>query len=164
MPRPSEYTEELAMEIAARMVEDCKSLRSIAEDESMPSVRTLVRWCREHPAFDRLLAHARMAKADLLVDEVVEISDEPVADVAQAARNRLRVQARLDAAAKLHPARYAAKLGVGMAFELPSTMTPAEAKRSQFDVARRLAFALAQGLKAGSELNQIVDVQEVESP
>lgn len=155
MARPSEYTEELAMEIAARMVEDCKSLRSIAEDEAMPSVRTLVRWCREHPAFERLLAHARMAKADFFVDDCVSIADEPVADVAQAARNRLRVQARLDAAAKLFPARYAQKIGVGMAFELPSAMTPAETRLTQFDIARRLAFALALGLKAGSELEQI---------
>lgn len=40
-------------------------------------------------------------------------------------------------------------------------MTPAETRLTQFDIARRLAFALALGLKAGSELEQIVDVEEV---
>lgn len=164
MARPTSYSDELADTIATRMIEQNMSLRRIAEDPDMPCIRTMVQWTREVPAFGHMLAHARMCKADFHVDECVEISDEPVADVAQAARNRLRVQARLDAAAKLFPARYAQKIGVGMALELPTLMTPAETRLSQFDVARRLAFALAQGLKAGIELNQIVDVQEVESP
>jgi hypothetical protein len=146
--KPSDYSEIIAIEIAARMVEDGQSLKRIAEDETMPSARTVLRWCRDHPEFDRLLSHARMAKADAYVEEAVPIADEPVTDMAQAARNRLRVQARLDAAAKLNPAKYSAKLAIGAAPDLPEFPLVGSAEPlSKNAIARRICFALAQGLK-----------------
>lgn len=138
MGRPTIYSDDLAAEIAYRMIEGNASLKDIAADEDMPSVRSMVRWCLDHPPFNVVLAQARMLKADNLVDEAVPIADEVVTDLAQAARNRLRVQARLDAAAKLWPAKYSAKLNIGTASELPRY----EEKLTDIDRARRLLFGM----------------------
>jgi hypothetical protein len=149
--KPSEYTEEMAVEVAHRISEG-GSLHKIELDPAMPSARTILRWCREHPDFDRLLAHARCVKADKLFDESVEISDEPVLDAAQAARQRTRVQARQYAAARLNPARYAERLAVGQAPELPPIET-----MGKFAIARRIAFALHEGRLAVLEHEDVED-------
>ena len=129
------YSPELGIEIAARVAEG-KSLRGIAEEEGMPSLRTMMKWSSLHPEFARLLALARLDKAASMMDESITIADEPVADVAQAARNRVRVQARQYMAARLDPARWAEKIGIGGVAELPPiSIDPIEG-------ARRLAFVL----------------------
>jgi hypothetical protein len=135
---------ELATEIAYRMIDENKSLKGIEEDEDMPSMRTMIRWCIDHPEFNIVLAQARMLKADNYVDEAVPIADEAVEDVAQAARNRLRVQARLDAAAKLWPAKYSAKLNIGHTAALPQRL---EREQTDIEIARRIAFVLHQSVK-----------------
>lgn len=148
MARPSNYSHELAAEIAYRMIEGNKSLKGIEADEDMPSVRTMIRWCIDHPEFNVVLAQARMIKADAYVEDAVPIADEQVADLAQAARNRLRVQARLDAAAKLWPAKYSAKLNMNIAqggVEMPQVQ---QEPMSQFELARRIAWALEAGRRA----------------
>jgi hypothetical protein len=144
--RPSAYSDELAVEIATRVALG-EGLRSISESEGMPPMRTLIRWTADHPRFDLMLAQARCIKADQYVDEAVPIADEPAVTLADAARNRLRVQARLDAAAKLNPRRYGAKLGIGGAPELP----PLEPAMSPFEIARRISFVLALGLNEAQE-------------
>lgn len=138
MGRPTSYSREIAEEIAARVAEGA-SLKGISEQDGLPALRTMVRWTAEHLEFQRMLALARLEKADVLFEESIEIADEKVTDMTQATRNRLRVQARQWAAARLHPARYAEKIGLGQAPELP----PLQAQASRYDSARRFLFALS---------------------
>jgi hypothetical protein len=152
--RPSSYSEKLALDIANRIA-DGSSLRKISMDPWMPSVRTMLHWTREHPEFSQLLAHARFMKAETLVDQMLDIADEPVADSAQAARQKTRVQARMWFAARLNPARYGERLAVGQAPELP----PLEHMKP-LELARRIAFALHQGHQAlqDNTVDNTVDV------
>lgn len=106
MARPSDYSPDLAVEIAWRSAEG-KSLKTICEGRGMPTLRTVFRWRRDHAEFDRLLQAAHADKADILFEEMIEIADDPVADAAEAARARNRIQARQWACAKLRPDRYA---------------------------------------------------------
>lgn len=140
MPRPTDYSEELCIEIAARSAEG-QSLKTICEADDMPSLRSVLRWRHVHPEFDQLLMRAHLDKADILFEESVSIADEPVADTAQAMRNKLRVQARQYAAARLNPTRYAERIAVGAAPEFPATET-----LSDFDAARRVAYILQRNL------------------
>lgn len=148
MGRPSKYRESLALEIAARSAEG-QSLRSICEDEAMPSLRSVIRWRHEHPEFERMLALAHLDRAMLYFEDAIDIADESVADGAQAARNRTRVQARQFAAARLDPARYSERI-------ISAHVLPADPRQpfEQMDIAeqraiaRRFSLALHLGLRA----------------
>lgn len=150
MSRPSSYTIELGEEIAARSAEGA-SLRTICEDESMPSLRQIQRWRNQHPEFDHLLLRAHLDKASILFEQSVDISDEPVADTAQAMRQKLRVQARQFAAARLDPARYAEKIGIGGARELPplhhDRQLDWDSRTDRNELARRLNYAWQLGVR-----------------
>lgn len=138
MAKPIAYSEELANEIAARVAEG-ESLKTLGAMDDMPSLRTLIRWTAEHPEFETQLFHARQAKADGYIEEAVEISDEPVKTLADAARNRVRAQTRLHVAEKLAPRRYGARVGLhGVAGEPPLMTRPL----SEYEVARRVLFAM----------------------
>jgi hypothetical protein len=123
MARPTSYTDEIAMEICTRLAEG-ESLRTICEDERMPSRRTVLYWLldKDHEEFLRQYTFAREAQADHYAEEIVEISDEVevetiyrgesvVLDVSVTAvnRNRLRVDARKWYASKLAPKKYSEK-------------------------------------------------------
>jgi hypothetical protein len=129
------------LEIANRIAEG-SSLHKIEKNPKMPAARTVIRWIHQFPEFDRLLAHARLSKAEVLFDEALDISDEIVADAAQAARQRTRVQARQYAASRLNPARYGERLALGQAPEFKPLNAP-----PTLDVARRISFVLQLGLK-----------------
>jgi len=106
----------------------------------MPALRTLFDWLHSHGEFRDLLNRATLAKADIYFEESISICDEAVADNAQASRQRTRVLARQWACARLNPARYAERLAVGRAPELPREPTDLDL----VDVTRRLAFMLAK--------------------
>jgi hypothetical protein len=145
MPRPSEFSEELAAEIAARITEG-RSLKEVAEDKDLPSLRTIHRWIGLHTEFSRMVDHAQQARIHDEVMAVFAISDEPVADNAQASRQRNRIDARLRAAAMLVPQKYAARLAVGAAPELPVL----NEDKSKVELARELAFLLRMGAEANT--------------
>ncbi|MEW6705015.1 MAG: hypothetical protein AB1430_09210 [Pseudomonadota bacterium] len=130
------------MQIAERIALG-ESLKKVTADPWMPSLRTVFTWCMDRPEFDRLLAHARLCKADVIFDQVLDVADEPVADATQAARQKTRVHARMWVAARLNPAKYAERVAVGGAPEFPSLQ--ALQGKSEWEPIRRIAFALAQG-------------------
>ena len=124
MTKPSSFTQKVADQICARIA-DGESLRTICEDEGMPSRTSVFRWLadEERAAFRDQYARAREEQADFYAESIVEISDE--ADVeanykgdavvlelssAAVARNRLRVDARKWYASKLAPKKYGEKL------------------------------------------------------
>lgn len=117
MGRPSDYTEELGLEICERIANG-ESLRGICRDEAMPDARSVFRWLARDDKFCQQYAHAREAQADALADDLLEISDDGtndyykdakgnvLVDQDNIARSRLRVDTRKWIASKLKPKKY----------------------------------------------------------
>lgn len=103
--RPSLYSEELAAHICSEIAEG-RSLRAICRDDGMPHMASVFRWLKSEEGFSEQYAHAREAQADSLADEIVDIADNEE----DAAKARVRVDARKWVASKLKPKRYGDKV------------------------------------------------------
>ncbi len=130
--RPSKYTQSLAESICERLSSG-ETLTSICAVEGMPKRTTVVKWQGQHDGFATLYARARVAYADAIFDEAMEIADDTSGDWTTRTKNgeeiravdheniqraRLRVETRLKAAAKINPAKYGEKLDLNMSGEL----------------------------------------------
>ncbi len=130
--RPTKYTLDLAESICERLSSG-ESLTSICSAEGMPKRTTVVGWQGQHDGFSTLYARARVAYADAIFDEAMEIADDSSGDCITKVvrgeevkgvdheniqRSRLRVDTRLRVAAKINPAKYGEKLDVNMSGEL----------------------------------------------
>jgi hypothetical protein len=75
--RPTDYTDELATEICARIASG-ESLRSICREDGKPVISTVMLWlvCGKHPQFSEQYAEARRIQAETLADELFDISDD----------------------------------------------------------------------------------------
>jgi len=75
--RPTIYTDELAKKICARIASG-ESIRSICQDEEMPSKATVMLWLvdGEHVYFSDQYAKARQIQAETLADELFDIADD----------------------------------------------------------------------------------------
>lgn len=114
--RPSVYSEELADEICARIVEG-NSARSVCKSLGI-GITTMFRWLREKEEFRQQYARACQERADTLAEEIVEIADNStgdwhedkdgrqVFDHEHVQRDRLRVDARKWAAARMNPRKW----------------------------------------------------------
>lgn len=112
MGRPSKFTPKLADEICERIANG-ESLRSICRSEEMPHAGTVCRWLADdNKAFREQYERARDAQADVLADEILDISDGD-SDDADPQRDRLRVDARKWVASKLKPKKYGDKQLIG---------------------------------------------------
>lgn len=114
--RPSLYTEELALRICALISTTSASMAKICDQEGMPDPITIIRWRHTNDAFRRMYTQAKEDQADLMADEIVEISDNTetgekikytpmgveVTRSDMIEHRRLRVEARKWAAAKLN--------------------------------------------------------------
>lgn len=96
--RPSIYSQEVADEIAGRIIGG-ESLRVICAEDHMPSTSTLTRWLRDNQEFRAQYAYAREANAQIQASEIVEIADRASPEMAQVAK--LRIDARKWVAARL---------------------------------------------------------------
>ena len=104
---PSTYTQEIANEICAQIMEG-HPLRTISEAPNMPSFRTIIYWLAYDSAyredFLRLYSRAREIQADTLFDDCLSISEAATQENWQIAR--LRIQTRQWMAGKLKPKVY----------------------------------------------------------
>ena len=132
--RPTGYTPKLGQSICERLVSG-ESLTSICAAEGMPKRTTVIGWQGQHDGFSTAYARARIAYADAIFDEALEIADDTSGDRTTKAsrkdgkevqtvdheniqRSRLRVDTRLRVAAKINPAKYGDKLDLNMSGEL----------------------------------------------
>jgi hypothetical protein len=123
MPRPSDYTPELADAICARLA-DGESLRTVCQSDEMPDKSTVFRWLRTNA--DQY-TRAKEESADALTDEMLDISDDGTNDwMARKGeegestgwqvngehiqRSRLRIETRKWIASKLKPKKYGDKV------------------------------------------------------
>lgn len=121
--RPTEYTEEIAMEIC-RLMESGKSLREICKDEKYPHESTVRYWhiCNRD-GFSTHYARAREVQMDRYMDEIIEICDDISRDTIEVDgqqrmdhehinRSRLRVDTRKWLMSKIAPKRFGDKTAV----------------------------------------------------
>lgn len=100
-----------------------ESLRSICEDDDMPTRSSFLRWLADEKNADLRdrYARAREAQADRIFDEILEIADDarndwmetengPVLNQEHVQRSRLRIDARKWMAGKLRPKVYGDKV------------------------------------------------------
>lgn len=131
--RPSSFTQEKA-DIICERIAGGESLRSICQDEGMPSFSAVMRWLGDesNSTFRNQYARAREAQADFMTEDILSIADEEctmvraekhssrdddgngntevIFDATAVARNRLRVDARKWLASKLAPKKYGDKV------------------------------------------------------
>ena len=122
MGRKTEYNEEIAETICYLIATSSKGLNTICrEAENLPSASTVYKWLSEQKEFSERYARAREMQADLMADEILEISDDTSKDTyytdsgAHAnsewiSRSRLRVDSRKWLMSKLSPKKYGDKL------------------------------------------------------
>lgn len=141
MGRPPIYSDEVAEAIAERLATG-ESLASICEDKAMPSLRTAIRWSKEHETFGTVYAHAREAQAEEMDRKILDAASEATAENAAAAR--VKIDAYKWRAARLNPQRYGDKIDVTTGGE--------KVTMDETAVAVRAAALLKMGLdRAGSD-------------
>ena len=132
--RPTDYSAELATSICEKLAEG-KSLRGICADESMPAESTVRKWAIEdREGFYAQYARARETQADVLAEEIVQISDEQAVCYSETGnafdpdvnRDRLRIDARKWFASKVAPKKYGDKLELAGNPENPIYITDAQ--------------------------------------
>ena len=132
--RPSLFTKETANIICERIA-DGESLRSICDDEGMPSKSTVFKWLNEEEGFSDQYRRAREAQADTIFDDILDIADDGRNDWMEKRnadgesigwaengeamrRSHLRIEARKWMAGKLKPKKYGDKLDLNVSGSL----------------------------------------------
>lgn len=117
------YSDELAEEICAAIRTSSSGIRKLRkENPHWPNVQTIFEWRVRYPSFGESYARAKVDQIDVLVDEIIEISDDDSRDTIIKTdnkgheyeacnnewlqRSRLRVDTRKWLAAKLKPKTY----------------------------------------------------------
>ena len=100
-----------------------EGLRSVCGPDrarGMPDEATAYGWLSEKPDFTRRVAQAREAWADLIIEEMLEISNGAAGDAKDVNRDKLRIETRKWLVAKLSPARYGDKAAPASGAEAPA--------------------------------------------
>ena len=119
MGRPTLYSDEMVEYICMRVATSEMGLpRLCKKHDDMPDEETIRRWLYTYPNFRGKYAQAKVQQAELLAEQIVEISDESNRDMKinengyetidgeVVARSRLRVDTRKWLASKLIPRLY----------------------------------------------------------
>jgi hypothetical protein len=124
------YTKKLADEICERLTLG-ESLKKICRDEHIPPETTVRRWVLANiEGFSEQYAQARASGYELLAEEILEISDQPVGttdiggtDTGAVQKQRLQVDTRKWLLSKMLPKKFGDKL------EIDQTLTIDASKR-----------------------------------
>ncbi len=124
VPIPYSYKQPIADEICDR-ISNGESLRSVCRDPRMPCTSTVCKWLSLNEGFAQQYAKARLAQADALFDEALDIADNASNDWMERndpdnkgyaingeayQRSRLRIDTRKWVAGKLNPKKYGDKV------------------------------------------------------
>jgi hypothetical protein len=138
MGRPSTFTQEIADEICARVMESDYGLEEICEADDLPSARTVFRWLAAHESFRQQYARAKEAQGHVQADRGLK----DALTATDASLGRLKFDARKWAASKLAPKQYGDKLELGGGLSL-------EHKRA-VEMSEEELLAIAAGSRPGS--------------
>jgi hypothetical protein len=120
--RPTKFTQEIAEEICEKIATTTLGLNAICAGERFPNVRTVYRWLMDDEDFCQMYTRAKEIQIDLLVEEIINISDDSENDTLISTspggeliekpnaewinRSRLRVDTRKWIAARLNRRKY----------------------------------------------------------
>lgn len=156
--RPTIFTKHLADDICSRLA-DGESMRSVCRDDSMPAMTTVFRWLRESEEFQQQYTIAKEESADAMVEDMLDIADNQVAnpvlvddvplvvegkmvttvDGPAVNHAKLRVDTRKWAASKLKPKKYGDKVTTEHTGTVGITdMTEDELDRRLYELTREL--------------------------
>ena len=118
--RPSKYSKEIADKICELIATTQKSMATICKEVGIP-YGTHLEWVRSNEEYSKQYARAKEDQADLLAEQILEISDDKAGDLlsgefgevgntANIQRARLQVDSRKWIAAKLKPKKYGDKI------------------------------------------------------
>lgn len=157
---PYPWTDEIEDEILTRIAKG-QSAVDICSDDWLPSQTTLYKRLRNDQEFAQKYAQAREVQADTLFDEILQIADDGRNDWIERKdqdnagyaengealrRSQIRIDARKWMAGKLRPKVY----GDRSIVEGPGPNgehTVKTEEMTETELARRIAFALAQGME-----------------
>ena len=140
MARPSEYTEQHKNSIVDMLsVGDSVGKISKAIDKA-PS--TIFKWIDEDEELSDLYARAKQTKAQLLAEEILEISDNSELDPND---KRIRVDARKWVAGKYYGKLFGDKVTQEVTINDYSAMTPEERRRKLMELKQALENAESAG-------------------
>ena len=121
--RPTKFNKEMADLICRKVATTTDGLRKIcARSPELPTSETILEWRLDYPEFSSQYAEAKRIQADLLAEEIMDISDDDSQDEVidqngnvkmnseYVQRSRLRVDSRKWIAAKLMPKVYGDKI------------------------------------------------------
>lgn len=143
--RPTHYSAVLGQEICDAIASSSKGTKRLCTDNPhWPCQDTLFTWLKKYPEFSEQYAQAKICQIELLVDEILEISDDAsqdqyvnelgalVSNPPAINRARLKVDSRKWLASKLVPKVYGNKIDIegdnSMSEELRQLSTDLEAK------------------------------------
>lgn len=143
--RPTQYSAALGQEIYDVIASSSKGTKRLCTDNShWPCQDTLFTWLKRYPEFSEQYAQAKICQIELLVDEIMEISDDAsqdqyvnelgvlVPNPPAINRARLKVDTRKWLASKLVPKVYGNKIDIegdnSMSQELRQLSADLEAK------------------------------------
>lgn len=117
--RPTTYTPELVKEICDTIASSSKGTKKLCNENShWPSQDSLFAWLKAFPEFSEQYAQAKRIQVEVLVDEILEITDDSsqdsfindegkrVPNKASIERARLKIDTRKWIACKLAPRVY----------------------------------------------------------
>lgn len=123
--RPTDYNLGLAKEICDAIASSSVGIKRLCKENlNWPSHNTIYRWLANHREFSDQYAQAKICQIELLVDEILEISDDAsqdqyvnelgvlVSNPPAINRARLKVDTRKWLASKLVPKVYGNKIDI----------------------------------------------------
>lgn len=111
----SKFSQELAEQICERIATSSDSLKLITAEFKL-NESTIFDWIQRHPEFAKAYTRAKERQADFLAEEIISISngegkdEQAFVGINHVHRDRLKIDARKWAAAKLAPTKYGDKL------------------------------------------------------
>ncbi|HAT8858971.1 TPA: hypothetical protein F8A23_08740 [Legionella pneumophila] len=123
--RPTKYNDTLAREICDTIASSSKGTKKLCfEHPHWPCQDTLFAWLKAYPEFSEQYAQAKRCQVELLIDEILEISDDVsqdqytnevgalVPNPPAISRARLKIDTRKWLACKLVPKVYGNKIEI----------------------------------------------------
>lgn len=118
--QPTKYNQEIANQICELVATTHKSMKTICSEIGI-SYQTHLNWIVAHKEYFDQYARAKEDQADLLAEQILEISDDKTGDLldgefgqqgntAAIQRSRLQVDSRKWIASKLKPKKYGDKI------------------------------------------------------
>ncbi|STY31504.1 Uncharacterised protein [Legionella wadsworthii] len=129
--RPTKYNSELVEEICNAIASTSKGIRVLCkENMHWPCQDTLFAWLKKYPEFSEQYAQAKICQIELLIDEILEISDDEsndyfihedgtvVTNNSSINRSRLKIDTRKWLASKLVPKVYGNRIDSDIQFQM----------------------------------------------